>query len=514
MYFMKKPGKAEVNNSVIFPIAGIGASAGGLDALKKFLSNTPPDTGIGFVIIQHLYSSYESSMAEILQKYTSMKVSQVKDGMKVKPNQVYIIPFDRHVGVINSTLQLLEPHGLRTPIDFFLKNLAEDQEDNAIAVILSGYGSDGSLGVKNIKAKGGLAIAQAPETAKSSGMPQNAIKTGVIDIISPPDKIPNMIISYYRSSRRDVKKIISPDENVAQNLQKIFIIIRTRTGHDFSNYKESTVNRRIVKRMNINQIDQIHDYINYLQKTPDEIDLLFNELLINVTNFFRDKKAFEALKNNVIPELLSGKSNGETIRIWVPGCSSGEEVYSLAIIFRESMLALEKYFEIQIFGTDIDGATINQARKATYPASISTDVSPERLKKFFIKKDNEYVIKNTIREMAVFAVHDILKDPPFAKLDVISCRNLLIYLKGNAQKKLLSVFNYALNPEGILFLGPSESISDYAEAFSTIDRKWKIFKRKKSSVNFLKFIEPLKTFPSHTEIEPKYNKEQNGIKKD
>jgi len=332
---MVKKEKTELNDSIMFPIVGIGASAGGLEALKNFMSNTPTDMGVGFVIIQHLDPSHKSSMAEILQKYTSMKVSQVKDGMTVEPNQVYVIPPDRDMGIINGTLQLLEPsepHGLRTPINFFLKNLAEDQKDNAIAVILSGYGSDGSIGLKYIKTEGGLAIAQAPETAGSSGMPQNAIKTGLIDITSPPDEMPKKILSYIRSSRKNIPKITLPDRNIEQKLQKIFIIIRTKTGHDFSSYKESTINRRIVKRMNIHQIDNIPDYVNYLQENPTEIDLLFNELLINVTSFFRDKKAFEVLEKNVLPKLLSSKSQGETIRIWVPGCSSGEEVYSLAII--------------------------------------------------------------------------------------------------------------------------------------------------------------------------------------
>lgn len=513
---MVKKEKTELNDSIMFPIVGIGASAGGLEALKNFMSNTPTDMGVGFVIIQHLDPSHKSSMAEILQKYTSMKVSQVKDGMTVEPNQVYVIPPDRDMGIINGTLQLLEPsepHGLRTPINFFLKNLAEDQKDNAIAVILSGYGSDGSIGLKYIKTEGGLAIAQAPETAGSSGMPQNAIKTGLIDITSPPDEMPKKILSYIRSSRKNIPKITLPDRNIEQKLQKIFIIIRTKTGHDFSSYKESTINRRIVKRMNIHQIDNIPDYVNYLQENPTEIDLLFNELLINVTSFFRDKKAFEFLEKNVLPKLLSSKSQGETIRIWVPGCSSGEEVYSLAIIFLETMELLKKHFEIQIFGTDIDRAAIEQARKAVYPASISADVSSERLKKFFIQKDDKYVINSAIREMVVFAVHNVLKDPPFAKLDLISCRNLLIYLKGDAQKKLLPVFNYALNSGGILFLAPSESIGEYTEAFSTLDRKWKIFENRKTiSVNVLKFVEPLDMHRTYPEIETNF-KELNNVKK-
>lgn len=466
-----------------FPIVGIGASAGGLDALKKFFAYAPPNNDIAFVVVQHLDPTHKSSLVELLRKYTSMEVVQVKDGMLVEPNQVYVIPPNRDMVISNGTLNLKtpeEPHGLRMPINLFLKSLAEDQKDNSIGIILSGFGADGATGVKAIKSEGGMAMAQDPKTAESDGMPLSAINTGLIDFTLPPEELPNKLISYVKTSRNILKKISTNEGKTGKGLPEIFQLIKARTGHDFSVYKESTMFRRIGKRANFHQIDNIGEYVNYIKRKPEEIDILFQELLINVTSFFRDPDSFNILRSKAFPELMGVKNEGATIRIWVPGCSSGEEVYSLAMILRESMEAVGKYFEVQMFGTDIDEVAINTARKGVYPKDIEADVGHNRLKKFFIKKDDKYQIKNEIREMAVFAVHNILKDPPFAKLDMISCRNLLIYLKSDAQKSLLSIFNYALNTDGILFLGPSESIGDSMEYFQVIDKKWKIFKSIKS----------------------------------
>ena len=403
-------------------------------------------------------------------------------GFKIKPDHVYIIPPNKDMGILDGKLQLMEPiepHGLRMPINYFLTSLSQDQQDRSVGIILSGFGTDGSIGLKAIKANGGLCIAQDPSTAGSEGMPTSAINTGLVDIILAPEEIPAKLLSYKKSSSKILKKILTPEDKTIQTLRKIFILIRNRTGHDFSQYKKSTVFRRVGRRMNIHQIEEISQYLRYLQENPEEIDLLFKEFLINVTNFFRDPDAFESLKEGALKQLIDEKLDFDTIRVWVPGCSSGEEVYSIAIIIKELLEETDKKLEVQIFGTDLDSYSIKTARSGTY-TNISTDVSPERLNKFFYKRDNLYTIKEDIRDMVVFANHNVIKDPPFTKLDLISCRNLLIYLESNAQEKVLSKFNYSLKKDGILFLGPSETIGEFLDAFSIVDNKWKIYKRVKS----------------------------------
>lgn len=474
-----------------FPVVAIGSSAGGFDALKKFFTNLPSDPGIAFVLIQHLDPTHKSSMVDLMKRYTDLEVVQVTDGIKVEPDHLYIIPPNKDMGMINGTLQLIEPiepHGLRLPINYFLKNLAEDQKENSIAIIFSGFGSDGTIGIKFIKASGGMVMAQDPETADSDSMPVNAINTKLVDFILPPEEMPEKLISYVKSAHKTIKKILTPKEESERALRKIFMLVRNRTGHDFSYYKENTVYRRIGRRMNVHQIDNIPNYLKYLQENPHEIDILFKELLINVTNFFRDPKAFEALKNN-LRELILEKSDVDSIRVWVPGCSSGEEVYSIAILIHELLEETGKNLSVQVFGTDIDIDAINTARTGTYPHTINEDIDSERLKKYFIKTDSLYTIKSDIREMAVFAPHDVLEDPPFTKLDLLSCRNLLIYLNGDAQQKVLSNFNYALNNDGILFLGPSESVGEFVDAFNVLDKKWKIFRCVKSTEFVRRFVE-------------------------
>lgn len=474
-----------------FPIVAIGASAGGLDALKKFFKNMPPNTGMAFVVVQHLDPTHKSSMADLMSRYTSLKVLQVEDGMVVEPDHVYIIPPNRDMGIMNGVLQLMEPtepHGLRLPINYFLKNLADDQKVEAIGIIFSGFGSDGTLGLKAIKAVGGMVMAQDPETADSDSMPTSAIRTGLVDFILPPEKMPEKLIKYVDISQKPIKKILSPKEESERGLQKVFMLIRKRTGHDFSYYKKNTIYRRIGRRMNVHQIENISQYLSYLQENPLEIDILFKELLINVTKFFRDHEAFESFKKS-LKEVINQKSDVDYIRVWVPGCSSGEEVYSIAIIISELMEESGKNLYVQIFGTDIDNDAIKTARSGRYPSSIAADVSPDLLEKYFVKKDNIFTIRNDIREMVVFAPHDVIKDPPFTKLDVLSCRNLLIYLNGDAQEKALSNFNYALNNDGILFLGPSESVGEFVDAFSVVDKKWKVFKCVKSTEFVRKFVE-------------------------
>ncbi len=466
------------------PIAGIGSSAGGLEALGKMFQHMPTDSGVGFVLIQHLDPSHKSSMAELLRRYTDMEVLEIEDGMQVEPNKLYVTPPNKNVGIINGILHLAvpkEPHGLRRPIDFFFQSLADDMEDHSIGVILSGFGSDGTIGIRAIKSLGGMVIAQDPDSAVSGSMPSSAIDTDLVDYIAPPEKIPQNLTTYIkRLGKRPPKRIIGKDEESLSSLQKILILIRNRTGHDFSLYKESTINRRIARRMNVHQLDKVSDYLKYIQKNSKEINVLFKELLINVTSFFRDLDAFKAFQKYLTSEVLDKKMDGERVRIWIPGCSTGEEVYSIAMIIQEYIDISGKHLEVQLFGTDIDEDAINIARSATYPSTIVTDVSSERLHKFFTKKGDGYRVKKSIREMAIFAPHDVLINPPFSKLDSISCRNVLIYMNKDAQKKMLSAFNYALKSGGILFLGPSESISNFVESFTTMDNKWKIYKSKKT----------------------------------
>jgi two-component system CheB/CheR fusion protein len=484
--------KGMVGNSSKFLYVGIGASAGGLDAIKKFLSNVPEKSGMCYIIVQHMDPTHKSGLVNILSRYTTMNVLQVEDGVVAQPDRIYIIPPNKDMGMLEGKLELLEPiepHGLRMPINYFFSSLAQDQQDKCVGIVLSGFGSDGSIGLKAIKANGGICVAQDPSTAGSDAMPTNAINTGLVDMILAPEDMPGKLISYTKSSHKILKKILTPEDETLQALSKIFILIRNRTGHDFSQYKKSTVYRRIGRRMNIHQIDNMHMYLKYLQENPHEIDLLFKEFLINVTNFFRNAEAFESLKNGVLKEIIEAKSDFDILRVWIPGCSSGEEVYSIAIIIRELLDETNKKLEVQIFGTDLDSDSIKTARSGTYSHLIQTDVSHERIQKFFNKNDNEYSIKNEIRDMVVFATHNIIKDPPFTRLDFISCRNLLIYLESDVQEKVLSNFNYALKKDGILFLGPSESIGEFIDAFSAVDKKWKIFKNMKSdslSLNYIK----------------------------
>jgi two-component system CheB/CheR fusion protein len=473
-----------------FPVVGIGASAGGLDALKKFFKAMPPEPDMAFVLVQHLDPTHESTMADIMGRYSQLKVLQAKDGVKLAPNHLYIIPPNRDMGMMNGVIQLLkpsEPHGFRLPINFFLNNLAEDQKENSIAIIFSGYGNDGTMGIKSIKAVSGMVMAQTPETAYSDSMPASAIQTGLVDFILPPEKMPEKLISYSESAQKNINKILTPNEKTGMVFQKIFMLIRNRTGHDFSYYKETTIHRRVSRRMNLHQIEKIQFYLDYLQENPYEIDILFKELLINVTNFFRDTESFNSLKNN-LRKIIKQKSDRDSLRVWIPGCSSGEEVYSIAIVINELLEESFKNLDVQIFGTDIDDDAIKSARSGTYSNSIKSDIRPERLEKYFVKKDNFYIIRKDIREMVIFAPHDVIKDPPFTKLDMLSCRNLLIYFNSEAQKKALSNFNYALNDEAILFLGPSESVGDFIDAFTVLDKKWKIFKCVKSTEFVRQFV--------------------------
>lgn len=463
-----------------FPIVGIGASAGGLAAFEAFFSGMPAHapSGMAFVLVQHLAPDHKSILVELVKRYTRMQVFEVEDGMRVLPDCAYIIPPNRDMALLNGTLHLLEAtaqRGQRLSIDFFFRSLAQDQRERAMCVVLSGSGSDGTQGVRAIKAEGGMAMAQNPDSTEYDGMPRSAIGTGLIDYILPPAEMPAQLIAYaaYALDKRAVRDP-TPLAQTEDALKKIFVLLRAHTGHDFSQYKQNTIGRRVERRMAVHQFEQIEQYLRYLRETPGEIEALFRDLLIGVTSFFRDKEVFEALQQQ-LGAVLAAKPADSPLRVWTSGCSTGEEAYSLAILLREHMDALKKTFKVQVFATDIDTRAIDTARAGVYPASIATDVSPERLARFFSAEEGGYRIHKSIRDLLVFSEHDVIKDPPFSKLDLVSCRNLLIYMGPDLQRKLIPLFHYALNPGGLLLLGSSETVGDFAELFSPVDRKAKLY---------------------------------------
>ena len=481
-------GEMEVSSDLTqagFPIVGVGASAGGLAAFEAFFSGMPADTdpGMAFVLIQHLAPDHKSILTDLVRRYTRMQVFEVEDGMVVRPNCTYIIPPNRDMALINGTLQLMEPsfpRGQRLPIDFFFRSLAQDQHERAICVVLSGTGSDGSLGVRAVKGEGGLVLVQNPASSEYDGMPRSALSTGLADYELPAAEMPAAIIAYAsRALGRSYHG--ATDQAPAGNaLSKLFILLRTQTGHDFSFYKSSTIHRRIERRMAVQRIETLSEYVKFLQQTPSEVEALFRDLLIGVTSFFRDPEAFKLLEEEGVPKFFYGKAANSVIRVWVPGCSTGEEAYSIAILLVECMETMKKTFTIQVFATDIDSEAIATARVGRYATSIAADLTPERLARFFsIEADGSaYRIHKGIRDMLVFSEQDVIKDPPFSKLEMISCRNLMIYMKGELQKKLIPLFHYALNPGGLLFLGTSETVGEFGELFDALDRKAKLYLRK------------------------------------
>ena len=469
-----------------FPIVGIGASAGGLEAFEAFFKAMPADCGMAFILVPHLDPTHVSILPELLQKHTAMPVEQIHDNSAVAMNKVYVIPPNKELSILNGVLYLMDltqPRGVNLPIDTFFRSLARDQGARAIGIILSGTGTDGTLGLKAIKGEAGMVMVQDEESAKYGGMPHSAIGTGLADYILPVQEMPAQLIKYTRhAGRRAVPRITTNVGDAPDQLQKIFVLLRARTDHDFSLYKKNTICRRVERRMHVHQIDELGDYVRYLRESKHELEILFRELLINVTSFFRDPQAFDVLRDKVLPKLLADKPEDYTVRSWIPGCSSGEEAYSVAILLQECMGAMQRHFNVQVFGTDIDEEAVNAARTGLYPASICADLSAERLSRHFVKEDDgQYRIKKHIREMLIFAPQNIIKDPPFTKLDLLCCRNLLIYLEPELQQKLLPMFHYSLRPDGILFLGSSETIGQAHDFFAPVDKKWKIFRRKPSS---------------------------------
>lgn len=468
-----------------FPIVGIGASAGGLAAFSAFFAGMPSDKdpGMAFVLVQHLAPDHESILTELIQRNTRMQVFEVEDGMVVQINCAYIIPPNRDMAFLNGALQLLEPtaaRGYRLPIDYLFRSLAQDQRERAIGIVLSGTGSDGTLGLRAIKGEGGMAMVQTPESCAFDGMPLSAAATGLVDFTLAPGDMPAQLMSYVSHAFGKPYRAISTSVPHSENaLKKIFILLRTQTGHDFSQYKPSTICRRIERRMAVHQILAIDDYVKYLQQTPIEVEALFRDLLIGVTSFFRDPESFEVLEQLVLPRLFKGKQPGSAIRVWCAGCSTGEEGYSIAILLQEHLEKLKKNFTVQVFATDIDSRAIALARTGVFPASIANDITPERLARFFTSEPDgaSYRVNKVIRDMLIFSEHNLIKSPPFSKLDLVTCRNLLIYLGAELQKKLVALFHYALNPGGTLFLGTSETTGDCGDLFAVLDRKSKLYER-------------------------------------
>jgi two-component system CheB/CheR fusion protein len=479
----KKNNGAKKNGD--FLTVGIGASAGGIKALKEFFSVMPADSGMAFVVVLHLSPEHESNLAHVLQSETRMPVLQVVEPTHIKPDHVYVIPPNRHLVMVDGTVQLARPakgRGSRVAIDLFFRTLADAHGRKAVCIVLSGTGSDGTLGLKAIKERKGFAIVQKPEDAEYDGMPRSAINTNLADVILPAVEMPDKLLSV-RDSTEKFNLIDGNEEKVAteikgvEALRDILTLLRIRTGHDFSNYKHPTLLRRIARHLQIHELDDMPSYVEVLRESPEEVQSLLHNLLINVTNFFRDKKAFDALENEVIPLLFTNREANNQVRVWVAGCATGEEAYSIAILLAEYAARRNDPPKIQIFASDVDEDAITSAREGRYTEAIQTDISAERLRRFFTKEGSSYRVKKQLREMVLFATHNVLRDPPFSRLDLVSCRNVLIYINKETQEKVLKIFHFALKADGFLFLGNSESTEGADPVFTPVNKKQRIYSR-------------------------------------
>lgn len=495
-----------------FPIVGLGGSAGAFESFKEFFESIPPDSGMAFVLVQHLYPSVKSMLPELLQRSSAVKVIQVTDGVVVEPDCLFVIPENTEMVIFNGKLLLFKParpRGLRMPIDTFFQSLAADWGEKAVGIVFSGMGSDGELGARFIKKALGLIIAQDPQTALFPSMPRSVIDTAIVDFVLAPADMPAKLLPFVNQPYQNMqKKNAFTSPKVANALQKVLQLLRSHTGHDFSLYKPNTVFRRLERRLHTHQLKDMEEYIQLLQDNPEELNILFKDLLIGVTKFFRDYQAFEVLEEKLLPELFRNKSKNEPFRVWVAGCSTGEEAYSIAILIREYIEKSEvKHpIKIQLYATDLDSNAIDRARKGLYYSNMAADISPERLQRWFTNQGNMYQISQQIREMVVFAEHNLVNDPAFTKLDLLCCRNVFIYFRQELQKKLLPVFHFSLNPSGVLFLGPSENIHESEHLFETLDVKWKFYKRRQNDSALPGLIEfpgrpathhPLKTLPAN-----------------
>lgn len=482
---IQAPGRKESTRPADHYLVGIGASAGGLQAIHQLFDHFPSNSSFSFVIIQHLSPDHKSLMAELLSKHTQMQVQEAEDSMLTKPNCVYVLPSGKQLTLEKGRLRLTDKARDREPnfaIDVFFASMAKDRGPYAIGVVLSGTGSDGTKGGRAIKDAGGMVVVQDPKSAKFDGMPRSAIDAGFADYVLSPEQMPDEIIGYTR--KVPLAKQVDTAEEAGGDaivLQEILDLICTHTQTDFSDYKQPTIKRRLRKRMDVLLVKTLPEYLSYLHQHPAEINLICQEFFIGVTRFFRDEEAFDLLKNEVIPRIIEGKPDDEPVKIWVTACSTGEEVFSIAILFKECFEEMGREPLVKLFATDIDKRAISQASKGSYPASIEKDVSAERLQRYFHRRGERYIVNEEIRKLVVFAQHDLQKDPPFGRIDLISCRNMLIYLNADLQKRVLSLFPYALNQHGYLLLGPSEHIGDLQAFFSEENRKWKLYRKIKES---------------------------------
>jgi two-component system CheB/CheR fusion protein len=466
------------------PIVAIGSSAGGLEALQEFFSNISPDSGIAFVVVTHVRPGRDSILPELLGSVTRMEVIHAGDSTQIEANKI-IVARDSLLSVSRGVLRPVKsdnkPEATYHPIDHFFRSLADDQREHAIGIVLSGSGNDGSLGLKAIKAVGGMVMVQSPENAKYAGMPDSAIATHLVDYVLPTKKLPKALIEYCRGPYLQLVRRVEEPSLPDNTIQAILVRLRAHSGQDFTCYKKSTMSRRIQRRMNVYHIDDPQTYLSFLRENPHEVDALMEELLISVTSFFRDPAAWKALADEALPQLITERADGQPLRVWVPGCATGEEAYSVAILFQEQIRKAERTHPVQIFATDLDERAIDVARAGLYPEGISADVSPERLKAFFSREDGAYRIQKSIRDSIVFAPQNVISDPPFTRLDLIVCRNVLIYLDIGAQQTVLPNFYYALLPGGMLFLGSAESVGEAGELFDVINAKHKILRRKEGA---------------------------------
>jgi two-component system CheB/CheR fusion protein len=494
----------KVSKRKSFPIVSIGGSAGAFPAFENFFTHMPSDSGMAFVVVMHLDPNHKGQIADILAGYTAMAVHEALDGIQIEPDHVYVIPPNKDMGIHNRKLLLLniaKPNGFRQPIDYFFQSLAEDQWNRAVGIVLSGMGSDGETGVRLIKEKLGMVMVQDPETAMYDSMPLASIGTNLADYVLAPEEMPVKLIQYLNHpvlTEEPTEQARSEIRN-ANSVQKILMLLRSHTGHDFSLYKKSTILRRIDRRVAFHQQPDYVHYVNFLRETPHEINILFNELLIGVTKFFRDAYAFESLKVK-LSHLIGQKKATEPIRVWIAGCSTGEEAYSVAMVLMECLdsQALEQQPKIQIFATDLDAEAIEHARNGNYRSNIAADISEERISRFFVQTEAGYTVKKNLRETIVFAQHNLIKDAPFTRLDLLCCRNVMIYLTTELQRKIIPIFHYSLNQKAIMFLGPAETIGGFTELFIPIDPKWKIFERREDSSAMNKMID----FPFHVARQP------------
>ncbi|MBI1249560.1 PAS domain-containing protein [bacterium] len=466
-----------------FPIVAIGASAGGLEAIEEFLAKVPANPGMAFVCIMHQRPGQASLLPELLGSKTSMKVQRAEDGIPLEPNVVYVNNPGTHLAVFNGVLHCIQDKSTKSPwlaIDYFFRSLAADQHKWSMGIILSGTGTDGTEGLKAIKGESGMVMAQEPASASFAGMPSSAINTGLVDYVLSPSQMPSQLIAYTNGPLLKSEKSEGHDQSFTLPdgvLSQVFLQLKRRTKEDFSSYKPSTIRRRIQRRMSVHHIYDPNHYLRYLQENPCEVDALFKELLINVTSFFRDQAAWDLLTRGPLRDLIQTRPENYTLRAWVPACATGEEVYTLAILIYECMELTNRHMDVQIFGTDLDSTAIEKARFGRYPEGIRADVPANYLEKYFVKEDGVFRIRQHIRELATFASQNVIRDPPFIKLDILCCRNLLIYLNSEIQSKLLPMFHHALRRDGLLFLGNSESIGSHDDLFETLNSRSKIFAR-------------------------------------